>query len=73
MDIIYTLEGVNKFCTPSIKINGDISVAESDLCPSCASIYDTEADIIKKIQEYRCEKCGLNYKLPQRYKDVLGI
>lgn len=61
-----------KFCTPSIKINGDIVLGESVLCPTCASIYDNPNDIIKKIQNFKCHGCDIiNDKLPPLYQQFL--
>lgn len=59
-------------CTPSIRVDGSISVGESDLCPSVTSIYDKPEDIIKKIQEFKCHKCDfINNKLPEMYRRFL--
>ena len=61
-----------KFCTPHIKINGDIGLGESDLCPSCASIYDDMETIMEKIRKFKCHKCDhVNDKLPELYKRLL--
>lgn len=67
--IIMELAKHGKFCTPAIRIDGSIGLGESRLCPACASIYDTEQDIIHKIQEFRCDGCKfLNDTLPPLYR-----
>lgn len=54
-----------KFCTPAIRIDGGISLGESDLCPKVASIYDKEEDIIQKIKDFKCDGCSqINDNLP---------
>ena len=71
-DIIVTLRNANKICTPHIKINGDIGLGESDLCPICASIYDNSDVIVKKIKDFKCSQCNhINDKLPMIYKQFL--
>ena len=71
-DIEHHLLTYAKFCTPHIKINGDIGLGESDLCPSCASIYDDMETIMEKIRNFKCHKCDhVNEKLPNLYKKLL--
>lgn len=60
---------IGKPCTPAIRIDGGISLGESDLCPKVASIYDKEEDIIQKIKDFKCNGCyPLNENLPLIYK-----
>lgn len=71
-DIEIQLVSRMKFCTPHIKINGDMGLGESDLCPSCASIYDDMETIMEKIRKFKCHKCDhINDKLPELYKRLL--
>lgn len=71
-EIEFTLASKAKFCTPHIKINGDIGLGESDLCPSCASIYDDMKTIMEKIRKFKCHKCDhINNNLPEIYKRLL--
>lgn len=55
--IVMTLLQAGKVCTPSISPTGEIKLGESALCPSVASIYDDEEDIIKGILGCRCQSC----------------
>ena len=67
--IVMELGRRGKFCTPAIRIDGSIGLGESRLCPACASIYDTEQDIIRKIQEFKCDGCKfLNDTLSPLYR-----
>lgn len=62
-----------KFCTPRINYNGDIKLGESRLCPTVATIYDSEEVIIDKIKNFRCGQCDiLNKKLPDKYLKAIG-
>lgn len=71
-NIIWTLALKGKFCTPTIKINGDIVLGESILCPKCASIYDKPEDIIQKIKDFKCNGCNcINDKLEMRYRQFV--
>ena len=60
------------FCTPRINWNGDIKLGESRLCPTVATIFDTEEVINQKIKEFRCDKCGLISKLGPQYRSAVG-
>lgn len=55
--IVMALLQAGKVCTPTISPEGEIKLGESDLCPSVASIYDTEEEIIKKILNCKCHFC----------------
>lgn len=70
--VIWTLAVNKKFCTPAIKINGDIVLGESVLCPVCASIYDDPDVIIQKIKGFECHGCDIiNDRLSPIYKKFL--
>jgi len=60
--IVNTLFRAGKVCTPSISPAGEIKLGESALCPSVASIYDTEQEIIEKIQRCRCQSCEYSWQ-----------
>lgn len=70
--VVALLASQRKFCKPAIKVNGDIVLGESDLCPKCASIYDKEEDIIQKIIDFKCNGCyPLNESLDMKYKQFV--
>ena len=56
-DIVTTLMQAGKFCTPTISPDGGIKLGESVLCPSVASIYDSEDSIIKGMLDCKCQNC----------------
>lgn len=71
-DIEGILSSSLKFCTPHIKVNGDIGLGESDLCPSCTSIYESMENIMNSIREFKCDMCNhINNKLSSEYKKFL--
>lgn len=71
-DIERTLAAGFKFCTPHIKVDGGIGLGESDLCPSCASIFDNSDEIIEKIRNFKCSKCDhINKSLDPIYQSFL--
>lgn len=71
-DIESVLTEKLKFCTPHIKINGAIGLGESDLCPTCAFIYDDMDTIMEKIRKFKCNKCDhINKNLPEFLKSLL--
>lgn len=72
-DIERILGGKMKFCTPHIKFDGGIGLGESDLCPKCASIYDSMEDIMKSIRGFDCRTCDMiNKNLAPEYKMLLN-
>jgi hypothetical protein len=71
-DIDRVLASRLKFCTPHIAVDGSIKLGESDLCPACASIYDTLSEIIEKIRNFKCSQCDfINKQLPIMYRRLL--
>lgn len=73
-NIEYILAEHAKFCTPHIKIDGSIGLGESDLCPPCGTIYDSQDEIIDKIRNFKCDGCSHIYKMiPNEYKEILGL
>lgn len=71
-DIELALFSRLKFCTPHIGIDGAIKLGESDLCPVCASIYDSMDEIMFKIRNFNCNSCNhINKRLPYEYKNLL--
>ena len=71
-EIVYEMESHFKFCTPQISYDGNILLGESSLCPKCASIYDDPKEIVKSILTNTCNECNLNYKLPEKAKNILS-
>lgn len=70
--VVKRLIDFKKFCTPRININGGISLGESRLCPTVATIYDDPEVIIKKIQEFQCHGCDhVNEQLSPLYKQFV--
>ena len=70
---ILLLRSKGRFCTPQIGYDGSIKLGESTLCPAVAHITDSEKNIVKKINNFRCEGCkGLLDKLPQNYRNAIG-
>jgi hypothetical protein len=70
---VLALRMLGKFCTPQIAPDGNIKLGESCLCPSVASIYDTEEQIVNKIKQFRCKGCKIALDmLPDFYKQVIG-
>lgn len=56
-DITNELASHGLSCTPFIDPEGNIKLGESDLCPTCATIFNTDEEIMDKIMKFRCDKC----------------
>lgn len=61
--IVNTLLAHGRVCTPVIAPDGSIKVGESALCPSVASIYDSDSEIISKISKSECRACKIPWKI----------
>lgn len=59
--IVTALSSAGRFCTPVIAPDGFIKLGESALCPSVASIYDTDREIIEKIKKFQCHACKIPF------------
>lgn len=72
-NIVENLEFHGKFCTPAIRIDGGISLGESDYCPKCSHIYNhSDKEIVKSIIYFQCHICDhINKNLPELYKRFL--
>jgi hypothetical protein len=52
-----------KFCSPSINVDGTISMGESNACYKIGTINSTGEKIIANINAMKCGKCGLHKHL----------
>ncbi len=71
-DLVQTLTNGMKNCTPSISPNGEIKLGESRLCPSIATIYDSDVEIINKIRNCKCSNCQESIKIFNRDNFLLS-
>ena len=60
-------------CTPYIAPNGDVKLGESDLCPTCTTIYKSETEILEDIHNFKCDACKFinDARLPEHIKEML--
>lgn len=56
-EIINALRSAQKTCIPAINYDGTFSFGESDLCPRCCSIYDSDEVIYDKLKNFTCNDC----------------
>ncbi len=62
-----------KFCTPRINWNGDIKLGESRICPTVATIYDSNEDITNNIRNFHCGICSeVNKQLTKEQLAAIG-
>lgn len=47
-------------CTPQVSPTGDIKLGESALCPSVATIYQTDNEIMDSIRSCNCTSCKIS-------------
>jgi len=65
---------IQKFCIPSIDINGGIHMGETDECFKIGTVTDDLKTIFDKIRSMElgdCNKCGLENNLLGKYRDAL--
>lgn len=61
-DMVETITAHGKMCTPTIAPDGSIKLGESALCPSVATIYDSDEEIIEKIKVFNCSACKIPWE-----------
>jgi len=65
---------LQKFCIPSIDINGGVHIGETDECFQIGTVRDNPKilfDNIKSLKIGDCNKCGLEDNISGKYRDVL--
>ena len=62
-------------CTPFIDPEGNIKLGESDLCPTCATIYQSDKEIMRNVLHFQCNRCKfINDKvLPPIVRQLLEL
>lgn len=72
-EAIAMLEGANKFCTPSINIDGSIAMGESNECPKTSKITDELTNVFSAFKESQCDECGMIAPLDERFKQAINF
>lgn len=71
-DVITYMESTGHFCTPEIRINGDICPGESDLCPPISSVWASPDDVLERLINCKCAECKTNLSLPEIYRKLVN-
>lgn len=71
-NLISALEEKNRFCTPVIDYDGSIKLGEHNLCPAVSTIYEEPNEVLKRIVNFKCNRCKLFDGLSKVYKDAVG-
>lgn len=58
----------NRFCTPSINIDGFISAGETPFCRHIGTIYSSGHDLMINLKRLLCDQCGLDQNLTGEFK-----
>lgn len=69
--LIQMLTAAQKYCTPTIAPDGSIKLGESALCPSVASIYDSNEEIIDKINHFDCHQCKIPFEILKNANPII--
>jgi len=62
-----------KYCTPSINIDGTISVGETSNCAIIGDIDSTSKELTKNIINMKCNKCGMEKNLGPEHRRAIKI
>lgn len=71
-EAVRELRARDKMCSPSVNVDGSISMGESRLCEHVAMISDSIEAITEKIRRSQCNKCGMVDKLSPMHKAVIN-
>jgi hypothetical protein len=69
---VLTLRSMNKMCTPSININGDIVAGETNSCFIFGNVINSPEQLTENLIKMRCNKCGLLDGLSIQHKLAVG-
>ncbi|CAH7397458.1 conserved hypothetical protein [Vibrio chagasii] len=70
---LHVLRGRQKMCTPSVNVDGSISMGESNQCPSIGQTTATQASLTDAIRCSQCDECGMIGGLEPQYKQAIGF
>lgn len=70
---IQVLRSKQKMCTPSVNIDGSISMGESNECPSIGQTDTDPSVLTESVKCSQCDECGMIGGLPAPYKQAIGF
>ncbi len=66
--------GLNGNCTPSISVTGDFVAGETRFCFSIGTVFDSVEVLDARARStFSCDRCGLESKLPNLFREQLGL
>jgi hypothetical protein len=69
---ILMLRQHEKFCTPSINIDGSVSAGETNLCHKIGTVDSDEQELVDNILAMECNTCGLEDNLTEEQCKAIG-
>jgi len=66
------LRGMQKFCTPSINIDGSISAGESNTCTCIGTVSDINLTLTNNLCSMTCQRCGLINNVKPEIRQAIG-
>jgi len=71
-DVICGLRAYQKFCTPSINVDGSISAGETNQCFRIGNLDSSPKELLDGLMKVQCNKCGLEDNLSSDHKRAIG-
>lgn len=71
-EALIMLRSMEKFCTPSINIDGTISAGEGNTCSTFGTVNDSNLKLTNALCSLTCGRCGLRDNLDHSYKAAIG-
>lgn len=62
-----------KFCTPSINVDGSMVAGEAPGCCKIGTVDSTNAELVENLKTMRCNRCGLEDGLAPMYRHAIGL
>lgn len=69
---LFHLRSLGRMCTPSVNVNGIITVGEAPGCAEVGSVTDSLQSIERNITRVRCNSCGLIDGLSRQHQQAVG-
>jgi hypothetical protein len=71
--VLLYLRTYEKFCTPSINVDGTIVAGEAPTCFKIGDVNSDDKELVQNLLHVDCNQCGLEDNLPLTHKLAIGL
>jgi len=70
---ILLLRSFEKFCTPSISVDGSVVAGESPFCGKIGTVDSSDNELAEALMNMECNRCGLEDRLSPIHREAIGL